>query len=91
MKTKYAQGAQRISVAMGDTSKPPVSVQLPGVASVGLPANAAQFMGAGMSVNVNANSLPVTQATESLAMFNASAGYNSSATTSHEGDVGGAA
>lgn len=90
MKTKYAQGAQHISAPMGDTSKPPVSVALPSVPSVGLPANASQFMGAGMSVNVNANSLPVTQATESLAMFNASAGYSDSGASS-TGDLGGAA
>lgn len=90
MKTKYAQGAQRINVAMGDTSKPAVSVPLPGVPSVGLPASASEFMGAGMSVNVNANSLPVTQATETLPMFNQSAGYSDSGARS-EGDLGGAA
>lgn len=90
MKTKYTQSAQRISVAMGDTSKPPVSVTLPSVPAVGLPAMASEFMGAGMSVNANANSLPATQATDSLAMFNASAGYTDTGARS-EGDLGGAA
>lgn len=90
MKTKYAQGAQRISVTMGDTSKPPVSVQLPAVASVGLPASASQFMGAGMSVNVNANSLPVTQDSQTLPMFSVSSGYTDAGASS-TGDLGGAA
>lgn len=90
MKTKYAQGAQRISMEMGDTSKPPVSVKLPAVASVGLPASASEFMGAGMSVNTNANSLPVTQDTQTLPMFNTSAGYTDTGASS-TGDLGGAA
>lgn len=90
MKTKYAQGAQRVSVTMGDTSKPPVSVTLPSVPSVGLPANASDFMGAGMGVNVNANSLPVTQDTQTLPMFSAVSGYSDSGATS-AGDLGGAA
>ena len=90
MKTKYAQGAQRISMEMGDTSKPPVSVKLPGVATVGLPAMASEFMGAGMAVNTNANAPVATQATESLAMFNASAGYTDTGASS-TGDLGGAA
>lgn len=90
MKTKYATGAQRISMEMGDTSKPPVSVKLPAVASVGLPPMASQFMGAGMAVNPNANAPANAQATESLAMFNTSAGYTDTGASS-TGDLGGAA
>ena len=90
MKTKYTQGAQRISVAMGDTSKPPVSVTLPSVPAVGLPPAAAQFMGAGMSVNPSANAPVNAQDSQSLPMFNAAAGYSDSGARS-EGDLGGAA
>ena len=90
MKTKYAQGAQRISMEMGDTSKPPVSVKLPAVAAVGLPPMASEFMGAGMAVNPNATAPVQTQDTQSLPMFSATAGYTDTG-AAHAGDLGGAA
>lgn len=90
MKQKYTGGAAHVSVPMGDTSRGPVSVQLPKAESYGLPAGAEQFMGAGMSVNVNANAPAATQATDSLPLFNQSAGYTDTGASS-TGDLGGAA
>jgi hypothetical protein len=90
LKQKYTGGATHVSAPLGDTSRAPVSVPLPQVDSVGLPPNAAQFMGAGMSINANANAPAATQATDSLAMFNASAGYTDTGASS-TGDLGGAA
>jgi len=89
IKTKYTGGAAHVSVPLGDTSRGPVSVQLPSVQPVGLPASASQFMGAGMSVNPGANAPAATQATESLPLFNTSAGYSDTG-VSHNGDLGGA-
>ena len=90
MKQKYTGGATHVSAPLGDTSRGPVSVQLPQAESYGLPASASQFMGAGMSVNANANAPAATQTTDSLSMFNASAGYTDTGASS-TGDLGGAA
>lgn len=90
IKQKYTGGATHVSAPLGDTSRAPVHVSLPAVASVGLPPMASEFMGAGMSINANANAPAATQATDDLAMFNASAGYTDTGASS-TGDLGGAA
>ena len=85
MKTKYAQGAQRISVAMGDTSKPPVSVQLPSAGPLPTAADNRSYMYETPNANV-----VTPQDSQTLPMFNESVGYTDTGASS-TGDLGGAA
>ena len=85
MKTKYAQGAQRISVNMGDTSKPPVSVTLPSAGPLPTATDNRSYMYETPNAGVG-----TPQDGQSLPMFNVSAGYSDSGASS-TGDLGGAA
>lgn len=85
MKTKYAQGAQRVSAAMGDTSKPPVSVKLPSAGALPTAADNRSYMYETPNAHVVA-----PQDSQSLPMFSTTAG-NTDSGVSHQGDLGGAA
>ena len=85
MKTKYAPGAKPNIEGPGDTSRKMPSVQLPSGGPLPTAADNRSYMYETPNANVT-----TPKDSESLAMFNASAGYSDSGARS-EGDKGGAA